>query len=353
EIYFRSIDRSGNIGKTHSHPIKVDSSPPEIFCRTSPSTPDGANGWFVTLPLLHFTWEDNNEAVILYRIDRGEWVISSGWLEIPDGGYRVDFKAVDQAGHESGIDTIYLKVDTIGPTTTMDVVGNQVGGWFRSMPVITLTNDEDHIVRYRWDGTEYMDYDLPIEPPGREGLFTFEIYSMDEAGNREPTRSFTFQVDTEEPSISVGVRDLGGGRRSITLSDTRDGTSDIMFRLSEGERVLVDWTLVSVIELDLSSGAHIITIEARDEAGNIGKSTITIQVDDVSIHSAAILAIGAISILAVGAYLLLLRGGKAGHEKADHDPWGSREEMNGYQHIDHNTVEAEVVEVMDVGTGYR
>ena len=344
EIFFRSIDRSGNIGRTYSHPIMVDSSPPGIFCRTSPSTPDGSNDWFVTFPILHFTWEDNNEASILYRIDRGEWVISSGWLEVLNGEYRVDFKAVDQAGHESGIDTIHLKVDTIVPTTTMDVVGNQVNGWFRTMPVITLTNDEDHIVRYRWDGTEYMDYALPIEPPGREGLFTFEIYSMDEAGNREPTQRFTFQVDTEEPSISASVRDLGGGRRSITLSDTRDGTSNIMFRLTEGERVLVDWTVRSVIELDLSRGAHIITIEARDEAGNIGKTSITIEVDEGSILPAAVLLIGAISILAVGVYLLLIRRGKRDHGLSrQYDPHGN-------QNFDRYTVEAEVVEVMDGDT---
>ncbi len=347
DIHFRSIDRSGNIGKTYSHPIMVDSSPPKIFCRTSPSTPDGSDDWFITPPVLHFTWEDNNEALILHRMDRGEWVTSSGWLDIPDGEHRVDIKAVDQAGHESDIETIDLKVDTKTPTTEVDVVGNRVGDWFRSMPVITLTNDEDHIVRYRWNGADYLDYDLPFEPTGREGFFTLEIYSMDMAGNREPTQRFTFQVDTEAPSISASVRDIGGGRRSITLSDTKDGSSNIMFRLSERERVLTDWTGRYVIELELSRGTHIITIEARDEAGNIGKSSITIEVNGGSIHPAVVVVIGAISTLAAAAYILLSRRGKPDHERSDLYRSASHGNIDEEQHFHHHTVKAEIVEIID------
>mgnify|MGYP001052760754 CR=1 FL=1 len=281
-VEFRSRDQAGNLEDIGYFDVKIDTTSPEIDYSIDPPQPDGKNGFYVTTPRIEVKWEDNIGADLFQRLDNGELAQSDGIAEIPDGEHKIMFFAVDRSGRESDRILLEIKVDTTIPETETGIIGTLRNGWYTTVPIITLSSSEVCSIDYRFDSGEMGDYYMPIETPGREGVYILYFRGEDVAGNLEREKSIDIKVDAETPRLVYSFSDKGEGRYRFDLSGSSDGGDSIEFRLTEGDDILRDWTTERIVYGELSPGRHMIRIEARDVAGNVEVKTVTINVPEES-----------------------------------------------------------------------
>ncbi|MBN1539079.1 MAG: hypothetical protein JW939_02960 [Candidatus Thermoplasmatota archaeon] len=280
-LQYRSVDPSGNIGMTFSHSIKVDTKPPSVECSITPAEPDGLKEFYVTSPELRMSWYDNIGCSLHFIMDSSEEEEDITRFNVPDGTHEIMIHAEDEAGNTCPVQKYQFKVDTGSPVTILDVREPGPFGWYTSPPLIELSTAPDAEVIYWWSGKGGANtYQRPIDIPSKEGVFDLHFYSVDEAGNEENENIQRFKIDTSPPILRLDAIRLERDRYLMDCTGSTDGNG-LQYRISEGSSVLVDWTSEDMIELTLGEGAHVITVEARDEAGNIDHTDVELKVEPI------------------------------------------------------------------------
>jgi hypothetical protein len=109
-----ATDLAGNHGDA-AVTIKRDAAPPTIGQTVAPTAPDGANGWYVSSPLVTFTCSDDVSGVAACQAD-GESGATRRVGEAADV-QRISGTATDGAGNESHSSTT-LRVDLSDPVVS-------------------------------------------------------------------------------------------------------------------------------------------------------------------------------------------------------------------------------------------
>jgi hypothetical protein len=94
-----------------------------------------------------------------------------------------------------------VEADTTAPVTSASTdVSVSFGGWYPSIPLVSLSADESAVTSYQWDGTggSWSTYSAPV--PALQGTHTLYFYSTDTAGNAEAVKSLTLWVDAAAPT---------------------------------------------------------------------------------------------------------------------------------------------------------
>jgi len=100
--------------------------------------------------------------------------------------------------------------DAIPPTTICFLnppEPNGENGWYISKITVTLIATDDNsgvnITNYQVDGGAWQIYLQPFNITTDSRNHTVQYFSVDNAGNREPTKSVTFALDATKPRMSV------------------------------------------------------------------------------------------------------------------------------------------------------
>lgn len=147
-LMYRSTDQSGlveqpqNLGFTIGSP---DHTAPTTTADTTPSQPDGLDGWYVHPVTLTLSAADSMSGVAKteYSLDGGDtWQSYSTPVTLSqEGKYTVSYRSTDNAGNIEQPKTISFNLDTIAPTIT---VTGLVYGTFSDadsiVPVITVND---------------------------------------------------------------------------------------------------------------------------------------------------------------------------------------------------------------------
>ncbi|MGA1872477.1 MAG: C25 family cysteine peptidase [Thermoplasmatota archaeon] len=305
-LQYRSVDRSGNIGTTESLPIKVDTREPTLTLNVLPEEPDGLEDHYVTTPTVRMNWYDNIDCTLHFRMDGSEWSQDVSRFEVPDGSHEVQAYAMDAAGNSCPVVSVEIKVDTLTPETEIHVKDPDSSGWYTNPPLIELRTDPDSEILYWWEGKgDVNTYLRPIDIPSGEGTFVLHYHSRDRAGNEEDENSRTFRIDSKNPILRLDTLRQGRNLFLIDCSGSSDGT-DLSFRILEGNSVLVDWTADGNIVLELSDGDHTITVEARDEAGNVVSNELDLRVEPVWMPYLLYGGPGLLVVCVIAAVILLM-----------------------------------------------
>lgn len=100
-----------------------DTTPPVTAITVSPGTPDGANGYYKTTPLVTLTATDGAASSgvqsITYQIDGGSATTYSAPFTIADGTHSLTYFATDIAGNVETSQTAQFTVDATGPVVTV------------------------------------------------------------------------------------------------------------------------------------------------------------------------------------------------------------------------------------------
>lgn len=203
--------------------------------------------------------------------------------------FTIDF--TDAAGNPGAqatttTDGSYILFDKTPPTTTDDAPS----GWQNADVNIVLTPTDT------WSGisdTKYcvdlVDACVPSESSNNvtvssEGTKYVRYFSIDGAGNIEPTKSATVEIDKSPPTISVQspegiVYNVSTIDVNFTATDTLSGVSSCWYTLDNTTNNALAGCSNETIA-NLSDGAHMVRVYSMDSAGsNTSASPISFYIN--------------------------------------------------------------------------
>lgn len=275
-LQYRAEDAAGNIGLVHTYTILVDPSPPVLEAFVHPDPPDGRNGIHVTSPKVELKAYDNIASEVWFRLDDGPWMRCSSPIHIDEGEHELEAYAVDPAGWRSPVFRRTLKVDTTPPTAILELLGDMNNGIFRTAPMITLTSDEDADLFYSFGG-DPVPYEGSVVMPGEEGIYLLNYFAVDLAGNSGEVKLSEIRYDAVAPRLEVEISRVGRNVFLLSMAGTQDAFP-VEYRVVEKGKVLSDWSTATERRLEAGTGRHVLTVEARDAAGNRASTSVTVTV---------------------------------------------------------------------------
>ena len=297
-VVARSKDAAGNLSNVTQYAVNtIDRTPPVSATLAVDSTAPTNQGVTVTIAY------PGDAAVQEYRVgDSGDWTAYAGPVVVQEDSI-VYARGADAVGNVSNVSSIVVsniyKVVPITSATLNPAAPDGKNSWYASDVAVTLD-----VAPGNYGGavtTEYKVNDGPWIPYAGsvafgEGAYTLGFRSRDEAGNVEPNKSVTFNVDRTAPALSVqldkptvwppnhqmvrinatlassdGVAGVDSVvLTSITSNKPDSGQGDIQASFGTG----ATWFLVRA-EKDR---VYTVTYTATDKAGNKTAKTATVTV---------------------------------------------------------------------------
>ncbi|MFO8133824.1 MAG: NosD domain-containing protein [Thermoplasmatota archaeon] len=188
---------------------QADSLPPVTTLSLTPAAPNGNQGWYVSPVRATLAAIDTGSGVDVtrYRTNDGSWRSYTGSFVLQDGITTLSYHSVDGAGNQEAIKTRTVRVDTAAPVTTLAAPVNE-SRWYDSDVTVELDVDDGSPSRvttyYRFVGETraFQKYEGALDVTA-EGVHHLEYFSRDRAGNAEPLRNLTVQVDKTKPQAEV------------------------------------------------------------------------------------------------------------------------------------------------------
>lgn len=251
--------------------LLADNRPPDPRYSISPPTPDGNNGYYVSIPTI--TLYGNEPVDIEYHWDGDSVNISEteAVLTAPDGNHTLNFRMGDGGGCWSDWIHLSIKVDFMPPDLVIMTDPDQPNGklgWYIVQPTVSLNSTETlNSTFYRVDNGGELEYVSPF--PVSEGIHDIFFRADDLAGNNNTTIT-TIKVDTLAPVSFLeashppdGANDFYVTPPTIGIKCTPEPTARFEYRWDSG-----NWTdyLGAFIP---EEGTHILFYRSMDVVGNV------------------------------------------------------------------------------------
>lgn len=204
-IDVKAIDKAGNEASASMN-FDVDTTSPNTEAEISGNAGDG--GWFlgdvtVTLDATDVT---STVASIEYRLDGSPWTEYSQPIVLTgEGVFALEFRATDAAGNVEMSRALTVSIDRTGPVA--EILSPSEGGLLGLEPKLTLIGSDggSGLRRYEyrvdegaWTPSSALTYDLGSLA---DGVHTFAVRAVDNAGNLGVEVSVSFTIDTTAPEI--------------------------------------------------------------------------------------------------------------------------------------------------------
>lgn len=291
------------------HGAVADTTPPSTvgMVNGSPVADGGTAPWVGAAVLTVDASDDlSGVATTLVSQDNRPWVTYSGPITVGGAGYKnFRFYSVDTAGNVEATRTLTVRIDVAPPATPAYVNDTRVWdgvtsvwNWIRQPAVLTLApvdgwywsnwdgGSGTRETRLSFDGEHWQTYAGPVEVPG-EGSMLVQFYSVDFAGNVEPTRTAMVRIDRTPPTTSARVlaTDVPDGGTApwtgdwtpltLTPSDALSGVGQTLYSVDGSPwQVYTDYTPI------MAAGIVPIRYYSVDKAGNVEPiRTLTARID--------------------------------------------------------------------------
>ncbi|APU14590.1 OmpL47-type beta-barrel domain-containing protein [Actinoalloteichus fjordicus] len=261
-----------------------DTTAPVTTASTTPSEPDGQEGWYTTSPVqitLEATDDASDVATTEYRIGDGDWTTYEEPITLTDDGtHTVDYRSTDTAGNTEDTQTLDIALDTTAPTTEATFPDSSDGGWHDGEVTVALagTDEGSGVARTEWslDGGDWTAYEEPVSVSG-EGPHSLLYRTVDVAGNVEDEKAATILIDPTAPTLVVaGVADgrVYGDATDLVLhwqaEDNTSGLDSVIGTLNDED--IDSGNYVALYQLPL--GMQELSVTATDLAGNTTEQTV-------------------------------------------------------------------------------
>ncbi len=196
-------------------PVPDDVNAPQLRASFDPATPDLLTGWYRQLPVgVDFeARDDRGDASIEYRLGDEEFAAFEDPLSLDSEGEHVlDYRASDEAGNETA-KSATVRIDASAPVTEATVA--EPHARMSAVGPVTVTFDAvDEVsgiaeTQVRVDGGEWVGVEEIVLD--RAGDYLIEFFSIDVAGNSEPTQSLEVTVTQAPGGGDVGADGPGDG----------------------------------------------------------------------------------------------------------------------------------------------
>jgi PGF-pre-PGF domain-containing protein len=200
----------------------------------------------------------------------------------PNTNNSITVVILDKAGWQNS-STDWVISDTIAPSTTLQgAIGN--GSYYNVNKTATLVRSDSlsgvNRTIYSINGSA-ANYTVPFNFSS-DGTYTLTYYSIDNAGNVEPTNSVTFTIDKTLPIVAI-VSPTNGtsiGGSQVLINVTTDG-NEVNISV-DGVLKIIDSSPPFEYNLSLgtySEGWHNITVVAKDLATNTNTTISAVYLD--------------------------------------------------------------------------
>ena len=278
-IVFRTSDNAGNTATSVPMTVSIDRTAPNPDASLSPSSPDGANGWYVSPVTLTASSSDATSGLASQGVSLDGTTWTPSVTVSIDGTYTVQVHAQDNAGNTAS-STKTIRLDTTPPTASIllpPADGNN--GWHVTPVTVTaggtdVTSGVESLL-VSLDGNTWA----PSLILSADGVYTVQARVTDNAGNAT-TVSQTIYIDRAPPVISppvlTGTTGLAGWYTSsvgisVSATDAMSGVASTQYSVDGGA-----WQTTAPTLLD---GVHIVQIRVTDNAGNTSTISGTIKID--------------------------------------------------------------------------
>jgi len=210
EFYSIAVDDYGNVEEPPNvtdASCGLDTVPPVTII--VPNGTIGGDGWYTSSVIVTLSATDELSGVesTWYQIDSGYWKLYNTPFTVSgDGRHTVYYYSFDNAGNREDTKSADIKIDMTPPVTEHEfegIIGED--GWFVSNVTITLSAEDEmpfvlrtinrdssgvNYTMYKVDDGEWTTYVDPFVV-AEDGDHTLYYYSVDLAGNIEPTNSLS------------------------------------------------------------------------------------------------------------------------------------------------------------------
>ena len=223
-------------------------------------------------------------------------VATANFSGLANGNYIFTAYAKDAAGNEGSVARSFT-VDGTVPTVSINT-GPAAGSLINATPVLFTFSGTDNrtgaanlLYSYSVTGQSATSYGLGTTASLSnlmEGPVTFSVTSKDEAGNISTAATRTFIYDRTAPSVSIasgptGVVNSNQATFNYSGTDTRTGAVLSYATKLDSGALSAYSNNTSVTYSGLTNGSHTFTVQARDNAGNVGMAVVrTFTVDTVA-----------------------------------------------------------------------
>jgi len=283
EFYSIATDNYGNI---ESAPSTADASagidiaePPITICTLSGTM--GGNNWYTSNVLVTLSATDNLSGVesTWYKIDAGYWSFyTTPFTVSTEGEHTVQYYSFDIAGNQENTNSISFQIDQNPPATEHEfdgVIGDE--GWFVGDVEVTLSASDAasgvNYIMYKLNDGDWITY-VESFVVTEDGDHTLYYYSVDLAGNVEPTNEADFKIEHDiEPPVTTHEFDGITGDNNwftnnvvviLTAEDDSAGVDYTMYKLEDD----TEWQEYTGSILVTEDGEHTIMYFSVDKVGN-------------------------------------------------------------------------------------
>jgi large repetitive protein len=271
-VTYWSVDNAGNVEQAHTFTPQIDTKAPVTTATVCPS------GWTkcsVTLTLSATDSGGSGLKATYYKIDGGSQQTYTKPITLTSSA-TVTYWSVDNAGNVEQAHTFAPQIDTTPPVTT---AAASPSGWTNGSVTLTLSATDTG-----GSGVEATYYKIGC---GTQQTYTKPLvlsdatpvtyWSVDNVGNVEQAHTFTPQIDTSPPMVTItapvscGSYKLGQVvKASWTATDALSGINAAL----TGSTPVANGAAI-----DTSSvGQKTFTVTATDNAGNVTTKTVTYTV---------------------------------------------------------------------------
>jgi len=296
-LYFRSVDKAGNIESPQKIPFILDSTQPTSrIAIGTPQYKNAENKLYISGVTEFSINADDIDSGIShseYRLDGGLWRIYKEPFRIEDeGDHKLEFRTTDRVGNVEGIQQTIITNDSAPPISIVTLKGREMDYsdiYYINRPIEVLIVATDMIsglkkTEYKIDQGQWKDYAPFVVDDDRNHLISYK--STDNLGNQEITKSLSIHIDKTPPvsTIDIGTPILVPAKGTfivndstfftISATDTKSGVDFSEYRIDNNE-----WITYEPFTIQ-QGGKHLIEYRSTDKAGNTEPpKSLTVMVD--------------------------------------------------------------------------
>jgi len=214
-VEFRSVDKSGNIEKTHLLNVTVDEIAPDVaYSVIGKSFPGDGIVYVASGSSVTFVSTDTASGVnrLFYEVNGATYsaVSTEAVIYLSSAGfYGIAYNAEDNVGNAGGKQMFSLYVDTAAPRTDISLPGaTGDNGWYVAPVAVAISFADDMAgverTYYRLDGASFAIYAASF-PVVAEGAHILEANSVDNVGNIGDIHAAAFRMDISTPAVNYSL----------------------------------------------------------------------------------------------------------------------------------------------------
>lgn len=285
-LYYRSIDRVGNIEPTKKFEFISDVTPPVTDLKLS-GKPTVIQGKSFVSDTTEFSFASNDD----FSKIKQTWVTINGKPQLylkplfflEEGSHTISYHSVDGVGNTEKVKTFSFYTVSTPPRTTPVPIGKSVnmGGIIYANQNFQLKFDAkenavglDHIEVKVDKESNYRFYLEPLRFPS--GFHTITFRAVDRVGNIEPAKSYAVHIIDSVPETKINTAQPLVIRDGLTYTPA---PNVVTFNVASGTGVGVDETLVSIndgpfapyrgpINIQSNMSIYKISYKSIDKLGN-------------------------------------------------------------------------------------